>query len=75
MQNGGSERVRMTAALRLADVLLARDAREQAELRRKEPDASADVQTQTEDSAPVETSNEDERVNAAFAFLKTSNAG
>jgi hypothetical protein len=33
MQNGGSERVRVMAGLRLADVLLARDAREQAELR------------------------------------------
>jgi hypothetical protein len=47
MQNGGSERVRVMAGLRLADVLLARDAREQSELR-----AAARAETRATGDAP-----------------------
>ena len=80
MQESKSERTRMQAAMRLCDVLLAREAREQAEqkaaVRTQERTAETpDTDESADAPAPAETSSEDERVDAAFAFLKTSNAG
>ncbi len=54
MQSATSEKLRMTAALRLADVLSLREQREQLELRRElrlaEKSTGAEPETETEES-------------------------
>lgn len=73
MESSGSERLRMTAALRLADVLTLREQRELAEIR-----AAARVEAKAEgietvvvepDSGPDAEQATDESIASAFAFL------
>lgn len=59
MQNATSERVQMTAALRLADVLSLREQREQLELRRELRDAGKATDGPQGD-AQAETSSQDQ---------------
>ena len=70
METSKSERTRMTAALRLCDVLLAREQREQAELRAAERSASKEPDVQP--AAPAaETEPEESATDAARKFLKS----
>ena len=72
METSKSERTRMTAALRLCDVLLAREQREQAELRAAERSASKEpgAVTQAESGATTQAEEtDDDAVTAARAFI------
>ena len=66
METSGSERVRMQAALRLCDVLLAREQREQVELRAAERSVSKEPDVQPAVPAQAE---ETDAVTAARAFI------
>lgn len=70
MQNSGSERVRMQAALRLADVLTLREQREQLELRRelRMPTTAPDEANEAAAGEEQPASRED-AVREARAFL------
>lgn len=77
METGGSERVRMQAAMRLVDLLTLREQREIAELRRNAPAAPAgDTNPEPGRGAHKTTPEEDERakneaqIEEAFQFLK-----
>lgn len=81
MVNGGSERIRTQAAMRLVDLLTLREQREIAELRRdalKERDAQAgDADTETEHNAPVGETREEKNareVEESFAYLRSGGA-
>jgi hypothetical protein len=79
MQESKSERTRMQAAMRLADVLLTREERELGEVRRSERvDTRTEpvAETRTRDETPDETApvDKEDAIDRAFAFLKKGKA-
>lgn len=62
MQNAGSERVQMSAAMRLAEILILREQREQLELRRELRDAGKAVDAPEAPGIPETSPDTPERV-------------
>jgi len=81
METGGSERVRMQAAMRLVDLLTLREQREIAELRRNAPTAPAGDATpepgKQDETAPVGETREEKNareVEESLAYLRSGGA-
>jgi len=75
MTSGGSERTRMNAAMRLADVLLARETRELAELRAASRIAEkAGTEPDAADNAAAPVSEPESAEDAARRFLESIRA-